>query len=421
MRIVRGMQRSFCENLKKVLCWNKYSFIEQGIGIAVPKARTRDKPIGAPLVVLRERDEENEEKVTRVVVSEDVCDSGDFNKAKSDGLSTGNLHFQQNDGSCDDEVVVVEKDVKEENVVKVLSRLRIASENEGTSVGSSSLASGSGSSCPPPPPVPPPKPSTANINARRNVIGASNSGSVGPSRRASVWPVVLAGSRPSSPRSHNESEGYDSADEQLCYVSSYDDRKESSKFEINIRRAKGYEALLAEGQFYSDLELTEKDIDRMVMAVSRAEYLANGTFKQQLSDRESSTSNAEPSSSGAKPREVAKSIELKMQNGVKLDHFEKFPPSFCCRIKVHYSQLYMYIANYALMSATGSSGTDPKMEDQKGHGCDISSSMQIALSMGFSYLQAIEAYSIYGDDVDSMLCYLLETSNTSRRKGKATE
>jgi len=39
--------------------------------------------------------------------------------------------------------------------------------------------------------------------------------------------------------------------------------------------------------------------------------------------------------------------------------------------------------------------------------------------MGFSYLQAIEAYSIFGDDVDSMVCYLVETS--SRRKGKATE
>jgi OTU domain-containing protein 5 len=49
--------------------------------------------------------------------------------------------------------------------------------------------------------------------------------------------------------------------------------------------------------------------------------------------------------------------------------------------------------------------------------------MQIVLSMGFSYLQAIEAYSIFGDDVDSMVCYLVETtsSSSSRRKGKATE
>jgi OTU domain-containing protein 5 len=48
--------------------------------------------------------------------------------------------------------------------------------------------------------------------------------------------------------------------------------------------------------------------------------------------------------------------------------------------------------------------------------------MQMVLSMGFSYLQVIEAYSIFGDDVDSMVCYLLETgSSSSRRKGKATE
>jgi len=45
----------------------------------------------------------------------------------------------------------------------------------------------------------------------------------------------------------------------------------------------------------------------------------------------------------------------------------------------------------------------------------------MVLSMGFSYLQVIEAYSIFGDDVDSMVCYLLETGSSSRRKGKATE
>lgn len=37
----------------------------------------------------------------------------------------------------------------------------------------------------------------------------------------------------------------------------------------------------------------------MVMEASRAEYLADDTFKQQIGRIESSTSNAEPSSSGA--------------------------------------------------------------------------------------------------------------------------
>ena len=37
----------------------------------------------------------------------------------------------------------------------------------------------------------------------------------------------------------------------------------------------------------------------MVMEASRAEYIAKDKFKQQLGHRESSTSGAEPSSSGA--------------------------------------------------------------------------------------------------------------------------
>uniref|UniRef100_A0A803LXQ8 ubiquitinyl hydrolase 1 n=1 Tax=Chenopodium quinoa TaxID=63459 RepID=A0A803LXQ8_CHEQI len=126
-------------------------------------------------------------------------------------------------------------------------------------------------------------------------------------------------------------------------------------------------ALLAEGRFYSDLELTEKEIERMVMEASRAEYLAGNKSKQHVGQRESSTSSAEPSSSGAR---------------------------------------------------------QPDGENEKESGSPdtmLSSSMQVVLSMGFGYLQVIEAYSIFGDDVDSIVCYLLETSSSNRRKGKATE
>uniref|UniRef100_A0A803KR67 OTU domain-containing protein n=1 Tax=Chenopodium quinoa TaxID=63459 RepID=A0A803KR67_CHEQI len=126
-------------------------------------------------------------------------------------------------------------------------------------------------------------------------------------------------------------------------------------------------ALLAEGRFYSDLELTEKEIERMVMEASRAEYLAGNKSKQHVGHRESSTSSAEPSSSGARPPDGENEKE---------------------------------------------SGSPDTM---------LSSSMQVVLSMGFGYLQVIEAYNIFGDDVDSMVCYLLETSSSSRRKGKATE
>ncbi|KAK3012711.1 hypothetical protein RJ639_009693 [Escallonia herrerae] len=397
----------------------------------------------------------------------------------------------------------------------------------------------SASSYPPPPPVPPPKPSSQD--SRRFLSGSSNAMRVGSSRRAAAWPVVSTrssptGSRPTSPKSHSETEGYNSADEQSpSFGSSYDDDTERERqFQIDIRRAKGLEvkrmledgnclfravadqvygdsdaydlarqmcvdymererdhfsqfitegfvsyckrkrrdkvygnnveiqalsemynrpihiysystepinifqgsyntetppirlsyhhgnhynslvdprrltigaglgfsslrgtnidkdkvkaaikaqqdqqidnALLAEGRFYSDLELTEKEIERMVMEASRAEYIANDKFKQQLGPRDSSTSGAEPSSSGARP-----------------------------------------------------SGSQTKQEGRREHGLPntvLNNSMQMVLSMGFSYLQAIEAYSIFGDDVDSMVCYLLETSSSSsssRRKGKATE
>lgn len=394
---------------------------------------------------------------------------------------------------------------------------------------------------PPPPPVPPPVPFSANAISRRTVLGSLNSVRVGSSRRA--WPVVSTrtsptGSRPTSPRSHCEPEGYNSADEQNPrYGPSYDDAERERRFEIDIRRAKGLEvkrmqedgnclfravadqvygdsesydlarqmcidymererdhfsqfitegftsyckrkrrdkvygnnveiqalsemynrpihiyssystepinifhgsyntdtppirlsyhhgnhynslvdprrltigaglgfsclqgtnvdkdkvkaaikaqqdqqinnALLAEGRFYSDLELTEKEIERMVMEASRAEYLAGDQFKKPLAHNDSSTSGAEPSSSGARP-----------------------------------------------------SGSEAKVEDGREQSLPdtvLSSSVQMVLSMGFSYLQVIEAYNIFGDDVDSMICYLIETTTTtssssSRRKGKATE
>ena len=73
------------------------------------------------------------------------------------------------------------------------------------------------------------------------------------------------------------------------------------------------------------------------------------------------------------------------------------------------------------MHVAGSSGADCKMECVKEQDCNLSSSVRMVLSMGFNYLQAIEAYSIFGDDVDSMVCYLLETCSSSRWKGKATE
>ncbi|KAG6678814.1 hypothetical protein I3843_14G098800 [Carya illinoinensis] len=470
--------------------------------------------VTTPQVLSALKDEELEEVQEQVVVDEllELCGSSDSKAARGDDLLMESFHDVKNESSSDEikdseKVGGNDEIVGQGELLKGMAGLRISErltvDTEGSSV---------------------------------NSAGAGNSSSVriGSSRRAVAWPVVSTrtsptGSRPSSPRSHGESEGYNSADEQNpCFVSSYDDMERERQFEIDIRRAKGFEvkrmledgnclfravadqvygdsetydltrqmcidymererdhfsqfitegftsyckrkrrdkvygnnveiqalsemynrpihiysystepinifhgsyntdtppirlsyhhgnhynslvdprrltigaglgfsclhgrnvdkdqvkaairaqqdqqidnALLAEGRFYSDLELTEKEIERMVMEASRAEYLAVDSYKQQLGRRESSTSSAEPSSSGASSETKVGARERSLQDSVL-----------------------------------------------------SSSSMQMVLSMGFSYLQVIEAYSIFGDDVDSMVCYLLETSSSSRRKGKATE
>lgn len=456
--------------------------------------------------------------------SEDPCMTAD-QVAKNDDISL--ISYPQDsvgDGAVDTEKIR-DDDVITREVMKESHGLQLKEEDVG--VNNDSVQIASSTSYPPPPPVPPPKLSPVNMSARSGVAGNLNSQRSGSSRRATAWPVVSTrsspnGSRPSSPRSHCESEGYNSADEQgPCFVSSYNDTERERQFELDIRRVKGFElrrmledgnclfravadqvygdselhdlvrqmcidymeqerdhfsqfmtegftsyiqrkrrnkvygnnieiqalaemynrpihiycyttepinifhgsyntdvppirlsfhsgnhynslvdprrlaigaglgfsslqgrnidrdqvkaaikaqqdqqidnALLAEGQFYSDLELTEKEMERMVMEASRAEYISSDKFKQQSNWRQSSTPGAEPSSSGG----------------------------------------------------ARSSGSETAKV--------LSSSVQMVLSMGFSYMQAMEAYSIFGDDVDSMICYLIETGNSSRHKGKARE
>lgn len=453
----------------------------------------------------------------------------------SDDFSYGGPEQAQNVDDASGDGTKIVNDVSRNDLIRGFSSLTLTEHTKSESDGRNddSMRSGIGSSQPPPPPVPPPKPSGSNSNLRRVASGASDSPQIGPCRRPTGWPgparTSSSASRPSSPRSYCESEGYNSADEQTpCYGPSFYDLERERQFEIDIRRAKGLEvkrmledgnclfravadqvygdseaydltrqmcidymeqerdhfsqfitegftsycrrkrrdkvygnnveiqvlsemynrpihiysystepinifhgnydtdlppirlsyhhgnhynslvdprrlnvgaglgfnslrgrnvdkdqvkaaikaqqdqqidnALLAEGRFYSDLELTEKEIERMVMEASRAEYLAGNKSKQHVGPRESSTSGAEPSSSGARE-----------------------------------------------------SGSDSEKEGGRGDTV-LSSSMQVVLSMGFSYLQAIEAYSIFGDDIDSMICYLLETTTSNnRRKGKATE
>jgi OTU domain-containing protein 5 len=115
-----------------------------------------------------------------------------------------------------------------------LSGLQCSDQSEQGSSGQSGTGGSpqmaGAASHPPPPPAPPPKPSSsANNGLRRMGSGSSNSVRIGSSRRPVAWPPVAArtsatGSRPSSPRSLADCEGYNSADEQgPCYTSSYDD------------------------------------------------------------------------------------------------------------------------------------------------------------------------------------------------------
>ncbi|KAB2065617.1 hypothetical protein ES319_A09G101800v1 [Gossypium barbadense] len=514
-----------------------------------PSSSRAEPQVSSLQVPPASRDDEVSEEVQEQIASDEIleCYSNENKATESDDPSPEILRNDRNITSSDALAEAEQVNTLDASgpcdVMNDLGGLRISKKVAAETEGSSNdpLPFGNGSSYPPPPPVPPPKPSAANSNSRRFASGSSNPVRAGSSRRAVAWPTVStrtspSGSRPSSPRSHGESEGYNSADEQNpCFVSSYDDAERERQFEIDIRRAKGLEvkrmledgncffravadqvygdseaydlirqmcidymererdhfsqfitegftsyckrkrrdkvygnnveiqalsemynrpihiysysiepinifhgsyntdtppirlsyhhgnhynslvdprrltvgaglgfsclrganvdkdqvkaaiksqqdqqidnALLAEGRFYSDLELTEKEIERMVMEASRAEYLASDKFKPQVGHKESSTSTAEPSSSGAR-------------------------------------------------TGTGPSGSETKLEGSKEHGFRdsvLSSGMQLLLSMGFSYLQANEAYSIFGDDVDSMVCYLIETGSSSRSKGKATD
>ncbi|KMT04910.1 hypothetical protein BVRB_7g170770 [Beta vulgaris subsp. vulgaris] len=474
----------------------------------------------------------------QLIVNElpEICaSSGIGNKiGRGDELSTEGFDQSKNVGDDSAIDLKIGNNDTQVDFVRGFSGLKVTDhKNSGKDASSAdNLQSGIGSSQPPPPPIPPPKPSGSNSMLRRFVAGTPDSPRIGPARRPTGWPATArtspSASRPSSPRSHCESEGYNSADEQTStFGSSYYDLERERQFEIDIRRAKGLEvkrmledgnclfravadqvygdsdaydltrhmcidymererdhfsqfitegftsyckrkrrdkvygnnveiqalsemynrpihiysystepinifhgnydtdlppirlsyhhgnhynslvdprrlsvgaglgfsclrgrnvdmdqvkaaikaqqdqqidnALLAEGRFYSDLELTEKEIERMVMQASRAEYIAGNKSKQRAGLRESSTSSAEPSSSGARLSDTDNEKESGLPDAV------------------------------------------------------LTSSMRMVLSMGFSYLQVVEAYSIFGEDVDSMVCYLLETSSSSRRKGKATE
>uniref|UniRef100_A0A5B6YYG5 Putative OTU domain-containing protein 5 n=1 Tax=Davidia involucrata TaxID=16924 RepID=A0A5B6YYG5_DAVIN len=445
------------------------------------------------------KDEELGEEVQEQVVVDDFleyCGSGADNKAaKTSDLLPESIHSDQNDDDfVDSEKTGKGDDVDSGDVLTQVGGLRImerlGDEIEGLSGGDSSQMV-SGSSYPPPPPVPPPKPSSANSNSRRFVSGCSNAVRIGSSRRAAAWPVVSTrtsptGSRPSSPRSHCENEGYNSADEQSpCFGSSYDDAERERKFEIDIRRSKGLEVkrMLEDGnclfravadQVHGDSEVydlvrqmcmdyMERERDHFSQFITegftsyckrkrRDKVYGNNMEIQALSEMYNRpihiySYSTEPINifhgsyntdtppirlsyhhgnhynSLVDPRRltIGAGLGFSSLQGRNVDKDQ-----VKAAIKAQQDQQRESSTSGAEPSSSGArpSGSETKLEGGREHGFPdavSSSSMQMVLSMGFSYLQVIEAYSIFGDDVDSMVCYLLETGSSSRRKGKATE
>lgn len=177
-------------------------------------------------------DEHADEALEQIIVDDcsEYCGALDSKGVKNDDLSPEGLSSDQkeeHDKISQNEKLANNDFMGSGDLVKGFGGLGLVQEENEGLVGSS-LQIVTGSSCPPPPPVPPPRPASVNSNLRRSTSGSSNSMHIGSSRRLG-YPSVTArssptGSRPSSPRSHCETEGYNSADEQNPgYGSSYDD------------------------------------------------------------------------------------------------------------------------------------------------------------------------------------------------------
>ncbi|KAH1130580.1 hypothetical protein J1N35_001958 [Gossypium stocksii] len=201
-------------------------------------------------VPLAAKDGEVNEEVSELVASDKYleCSRSSENKGVKDDPLVENLRNDRN-GTPSDAITEAEK-------VNTLTALgscdmmsdsgeKVTSETKGSSGDLSPI--GSRSSHPPPPPASTPKPLSKNLNSRRFASGSSNLVRAGSSRRTVAWPIVSTRtspyeSRPSSPRSHGENEGYNIVDEQSpCFVSSYGDAERERQFEIDIRLAKGLE------------------------------------------------------------------------------------------------------------------------------------------------------------------------------------
>lgn len=134
------------------------------------------------------------------------------------------------------------------------------------------------------------------------------------------------------------------------------------------------QAVLAEGQWLSDLELTEAEMERSVREASRAEALSH------LAE---STSHA-PS----RQRQPEKMEKHGVEGG----------------------------------SIAGPLGEGPGCE---GKTAGVTTNVRLLLNMGFDYMRVLEAASLFDDDFENILCFLLDPGAAGggleggRHKGKA--
>lgn len=202
------------------------------VSVPIPSSSLASPPqqvTSSSQVVPTVKDDNLGEELQEQIVVDELPEHSGVLDNKSENLSTENLNSEQGEG----EKNVHGEKVSNDDIVgsgilgKGCGGLPVV-EEESDGV-ESSFQMATASSYPPPPPLPPAKLSLVNSNSRRFASADPNTVRIGSSRRGAGWSGVSSrssptGSRPSSPRSHGEGEGYNSADEQSpCFSSSYDD------------------------------------------------------------------------------------------------------------------------------------------------------------------------------------------------------
>ncbi|KAL2932718.1 Neutral protease 2-like protein MEP8 [Bienertia sinuspersici] len=202
MRSLRGMQISICsENSNRAKEPDHLA-----VALAL-KVRTRDKP-----TIKRSSSGSSSSSQTRTGTS---VPSSSQTSPPSQAIEQDNVNELPDNCARSDELGFDQ--TKDESADDLKTGI---SDSETHAHGLSADNGTASSQPPPPPPIPPPKPSGSNSNSNSIVRRFVSDSPRIPARTS----ASASASRPSSPRSHGESEGYNSADEQTpSFGSSYYD------------------------------------------------------------------------------------------------------------------------------------------------------------------------------------------------------